>query len=566
MLKHGHMVISLPVFRHFSTSYALTVRRPRGGGVRGGGIGPEAKLRLLDKFIKFTNIEGSIVAKAPFSLRVCGVFFKKDNSVYTEKNFMIGNQRERFRKDELKRNRREFPEKLKQKFIDDRIEAKEREKQAALTEEQLEEVAEKKRRERMADESILESLGDRLGDRLGPVKTTIMMTRSPIIMNIYGRSTNQVVSYSIQRSVEGASGTHVFISDADTTDKIEEQMFNTLGGGGLPHPSGKISIWEPRHEEINAEEAISKLDEFSSEELNSSYKIYCPQHLLENSNYIRANFLVPTLMDKVYLEGERQASLEVDGGIMDQMTVVGLATDCGNIVPKDLWAHRIRLASQQGDIICEGTMEGDVIAETQGEGDFKARVVMGPKLKVKTVAGDIMLIEECFSEVLELYTDTGHIHVRKHFGKATCLIKEEGDMFYVLGDGCLDAVVKKGDVDLRVEHMLDDSTLEVESGSIFLRMVKLRNEDPAPWRLHLVSTQLNIDERILNSGEVTLMENGQKSFTYAGTLGENGELPPLLTVRCHHGEIKLKEVTPPSDPPIDFDSDDEDEEEDYEGY
>ena len=27
------------------------------------------------------------------------------------------------------------------------------------------------------------------------------------------------------------------------------------------------------------------------------------------------------------------------------------------------------------------------------------RVVMGPKLKVKTVAGDIMLIEECFSEV-----------------------------------------------------------------------------------------------------------------------------------------------------------------------
>ena len=31
------------------------------------------------------------------------------------------------------------------------------------------------------------------------------------------------------------------------------------------------------------------------------------------------------------------------------------------------------MASQQGDIICEGTIEGDVIAETQGEGDFKAR-------------------------------------------------------------------------------------------------------------------------------------------------------------------------------------------------
>ena len=42
--------------------------------------------------------------------------------------------------------------------------------------------------------------------------------------------------------------THGFISDADTTDKIEEQMFNTLGGGALPHPSGNISIWEPRQD------------------------------------------------------------------------------------------------------------------------------------------------------------------------------------------------------------------------------------------------------------------------------------------------------------------------------
>ena len=143
-------------------NYALTCRRSRGGGVRGGSLGHEAKLRLLDKFIKFTNVEGSIVAKAPFSLRVCGVFFKKDNSVYTEKNFMVGNQRERFRKDELKRNRKEVPEKLRQKFSDDRAEAKERVKEADFTEEQLKELMEKKQTQRIADEEILTSLGNRL--------------------------------------------------------------------------------------------------------------------------------------------------------------------------------------------------------------------------------------------------------------------------------------------------------------------------------------------------------------------------------------------------------------------
>ena len=40
-----------------------------------------------------------------------------------------------------------------------------------------------------------------------------------------------------------------------------------------------------------------------------------------------------------------QQHQQVDGGIMDQMTVVGLATDCGRIVPKDLWAHRSPFAN-----------------------------------------------------------------------------------------------------------------------------------------------------------------------------------------------------------------------------
>ena len=172
----------------------ILIRRPRGGGARSGCIGPEGKLRLLDKFIKFTNVEGSLVAKAPFSLRVCGVFFKKDNTVYTEKNFMVGNQREQYRKDELERNRKEFPEKLLQKLIDDRAEAKEREKEAQLTEEQLEEVKEKKKLDQLTDESILSSLGERLGERLGPVTTT-PLPRSPLIMNIYGRSSNQVETH-----------------------------------------------------------------------------------------------------------------------------------------------------------------------------------------------------------------------------------------------------------------------------------------------------------------------------------------------------------------------------------
>jgi len=508
------------------------------------------------------------VAKAPFNMKVTGVFYRQqDNTVYTDKNFMIGQQREKYRKEEGRRRLKEIHETLKRRLKEERIEAGLLEAEAELSPEEQQKREWEMEQQAEVDRSLVTSLGDRLGpERLGPVTTT-PMARNPIYMNIYGKTNHQVLSYSIQNG--RMSGTHVFISDASSYDKIEEQMFALEGsGGGHPHPSGRVSIWEPTHRQVDASAAITELNE----EVNSTFKIYCPPHLLEAPSYVRANFLVPTLMDKIYLEAERQGSLEMDGGLMDQSEAVAMASDCGRIKAKDIWSEKIRLASRQGDIYCDGLTEGEVVAETRGDGDFTARSVVGPLLRVDTDSGDIHVVDECFSEVVEIYTVTGQVRVRKHFGKAKILIKEEGDLYYGSGDGSFDIVVKKGEVTLRLEEVLEDSHVEVESGKVAVKLVRRQPRegqqegDPLPLRFHIESPKISIpDSRIFNSGELTVLENGSESFVSASIPSEEGaEERPLLTIRCHHGQVSLQETPPPEKLPEGMEDWSDDEFEDWE--
>lgn len=368
-------------------------------------------------------------------------------------------------------------------------------------------------------------------------------------MNLYGRISHQVLSYSILAGQN--SGTHIFVSDEQNTDKIEKQMFALNdGSSSQPHPAGRATVWGPKtlpQGEIS--ETVSELEE---EEVNCSFKIYSPPHLLEPDGLIKpllqANYLVPTLMNKIYMETEKQGSLELDASLMDQMASVGLASEFGKVKPKDVWAHNIKLATRYGDIECQGTIEGDIWAETLGDGDFIARVLVGPRLRVTTDAGDICLWGDVFSERVELYTVTGHIHVRQLYGRAKCLIKEEGYMNMTVVEGSVDAVVKNGEVILRVENLVEDSCVEVESGNVVIHLNKSQKGDQAPYRLALTASRNDVEPRILNRGEVSLLENGQENFTFGGSATSEGELPPLLTVRCHHGEIRLREVRPIAKP------------------
>ena len=114
--------------------------------------------------------------------------------------------------------------------------------------------------------------------------------------------------------------------------------------------------------------------------LASAVKVYCPSHLLENRrNGLTMVFHTPTLMNKIYLEGQQHGSIDLNCNLMDQLVSIGLTTQLGNIRLRDAWAEYIKLSTRTGDILCYGAVEGDISVETAADGDFIARSLIGPR-------------------------------------------------------------------------------------------------------------------------------------------------------------------------------------------
>ena len=84
-------------------------------------------------------------------------------------------------------------------------------------------------------------------------------------------------------------------------------MFGSTSGQELSSPVGSFSIWVPRPEgslesSSNAAAAQDANKELP-DDLASGFKLWIPGHVLEQEEHLlRANFLVPTMMNKIFLE------------------------------------------------------------------------------------------------------------------------------------------------------------------------------------------------------------------------------------------------------------------------
>jgi len=494
---------------------------------------PPSSATFLDQFVKYTSMDGSLVVKAPFNLKCSGSYFDDQNNMNLAKNNKMGAEKDQFYKDEKVRRRKESTETIEDNILNpgDRREdlpmTKNQDNGAGIFVEveemkMLRDISEVERKildnlSSTSSQSILNSINNK--------------TRCPLHMRLYGRPQHRVDSYSILSGQ--AQSTHVYISDAVSSEDALSMFAENGSSGSFPH-SGSVAIWRQKQvSEVEISDTVAGWN--TDEEVASAFKIYCPPHILDPpDNGIKAVFFCPTLMNRIYLEAQRQGDIEVDCKLMDQLLSVGLATEIGNIRVRDVWSQDIKLSSRFGDIFCEGTIEGCVSAETFGDGDFVARIIVGPRLKVTTDGGDISLWSDCFAELCELYTVTGHVHLRALYGAAKILVKERGSVIVNVVEGAVTAVVKDGNILANVERLNSDSHLEVEVGDVSVNVPPNRG-----FRLVLVGSRITVAPHILNSGEMFLNSNGQESFISSGITDDPEEIQPTLTVRCHHGEITM---------------------------
>jgi len=490
---------------------------------------------LLDKFVKHTSVDGSLIVKAPVHLKCAASFFDSEGNIDIARNYRIAVQRDEANRMEKVNRRKEISQELENEILGERntedTEVDEESDNGAelfMEEEDIfmKEITEEEKK--LLEKYTKIPSGTTMVENL----SNHSRTRTPLQLSLYGRTRHRVDSYSILSGRQ--SHTHVYISDASTTEEALSMFSLDNGGPNSVHPSGSVSIFKPR--EVSEVEISSGLYDAQHpvEEVASSLKVYCPSHLLENSkNGITMVFHTPTLMNKIYLEAQRHGSIDLNCNLMDQLVSVGLLTQMGNIKVRDMWAESIKLATRTGDILCHGTVEGDITAETEADGDFIARSVVGNKLKVTTDAGDICLWDDCHSEVAELFTSYGNVHCKRLYGNTKILIKEQGTATLNVVTGSLAVVVKNGEIIAHIDSISQDSFIELETGDIVIHVCT-----DFPFRISLVAPRTTVSPHILNSGEFFL-SNGLEYFV-SGVESSTAEMQPSLSVKCHQGQITLQ--------------------------
>ena len=371
--------------------------------------------------MKQTSPDGSLIVKAPMNLKCSASFFDKDNQVDSVKNHKVGVSRN-------EANRLERMNRRKGIYNDDDDEEEDDYTDDVTTPDQGAGIFMKSDHmiKNMSDveKNILEKIVQTSGSKAyePPPRPR---PKSPIHLSLYGRARHRVDSYSIMARSRVAH-THVYVSDARSGEEAVSMFSMETNGGGatVTPPSGQVDIWRPRH--VSQVEISSGDTASAREEVVSTFKVYCPTHLLEQEkNGISMVFHTPTLMNKIFLEAERMGCIDLNGLLMDQLMTVGLLTEAGNIKLRDIWAEEIKLATVSGDVTCHGTLEGHIRAETLGDGDFTARSVVGPMLDVVTDRGDISVWDDCHAETTQLFTNTGNIYCNRLFSDAKICIKQE---------------------------------------------------------------------------------------------------------------------------------------------
>merc|ERR1719309_563515 len=112
-------------------------------------------------------------------------------------------------------------------------------------------------------------------------------------------------------------------------------MFGASSGQEVASPVGSFSIWVPRSDSHRPEgdQATTATSEAAPskelpDDLASGFKLWVPEHILNQEDHnLKATFLAPTMMNKIFLEGERRASLELDATLIEDLETVGLATN-----------------------------------------------------------------------------------------------------------------------------------------------------------------------------------------------------------------------------------------------
>jgi len=187
-----------------------------------------------------------------------------------------------------------------------------------------------------------------------------------------------------------------------------------------------------------------------------------------------------------------------------------LTSDSGTISVSRLKTANLIIQSEAGAVVCKGAIQGSVSIVT-GEGSVVAdKRFIGPTLDITTDQGDIK-IASCYSEQSKFSTRWGNMHLRNLHNESYVAVYEQGKVMMQGVDGCTNVFMKKGELDIQISHVGNESRLHVEEGDINLKIAENQ-----PLKVCVTGTEVKTDAKFAKFGSVETKEDNYQH--YLGTI------------------------------------------------
>ncbi|XP_078275838.1 protein FAM185A [Rhinoraja longicauda] len=205
-------------------------------------------------------------------------------------------------------------------------------------------------------------------------------------------------------------------------------------------------------------------------------------------------------------------------------------TERGHSILNSLKAHKVKVQSRGGNVICLGTIHGNVDIQTSNKGVVDIDKLQGTTMSISTTTGTLKT-KYIYAKSSHLSSSIGNIELGNIHGSVT-IETEAGAVTIDSSDGNLNATTQQGDLDVYVSQ-LGIVNLLTQEGSITLKVPKaLRAKLQLSGSVVEISPELQLQD--INSKT----EQGQQ--TVQGFLNGKGEGAHLIEAHTVRGMLNIK--------------------------
>ncbi|XP_072097724.1 fibrinogen-like 2a isoform X1 [Mobula birostris] len=205
-------------------------------------------------------------------------------------------------------------------------------------------------------------------------------------------------------------------------------------------------------------------------------------------------------------------------------------TEKGHSILNSLKAHKVKVQSRGGNVICLGTIHGNVDIQTNSKGFVEIDKLQGTNMNISTTDGALKT-RYIYAKSSHLSSSIGNIELGNIHGSVT-IQTEAGAVTVDSSDGNLKATTQQGDLDVYISQ-LGIVNLLTQEGSITLKVPKaLRAKLQLSGAMVKISPELNLQD--IDSSTV------QDHQTIQGFLNGRGEGAHVIEAHTVRGMLNIE--------------------------